>query len=572
MNSIKPILSPVYEIAHRYVDGAAALDPGLATSIGLPGYEDSLPDLSPAGEEARAWHVRETLAELGGTPPESERDRIAREVMVERLQYSLHLFERDEHLRPIRVLGSPVQSIRMVFDLMSKTSEDDWENVAARMQAVPGALEGLRETLEAGISAGVLGARRQALAVALQARTWGGVGEGATSFFHSLAATRESAAGADDRLAGDLAQAADTAAQAYAEFAEYLAGRYTDASEERDAVGPETYALFARGFTGADLDLSDTYDWGWGEVARLDQEIREVTEEILPGQSLDEVRAALDAGTVGPSGGPRIVESESDFQGWMQDLQDRTIAELDGRHFDIPDPVRRVEAKIAPPGGALAMYYTGPSEDFSRPGRTWYPTGGRTRFPLWTEVSIAYHEGVPGHHLQIATTVHLAEELSRFQRLLASVSGYVEGWGLYAEQLMAELGYLDEPAHRLGMLIAQVFRAARVVVDIGLHLELEIPAGSGFHPGEKWTPELALEFLDPRSPFAGDFVRSEVDRYLGRPAQAISYKVGERYWLEARTSARARQGADFDLKTWHARALAIGPMGLDQMSRELGAG
>jgi uncharacterized protein (DUF885 family) len=215
------------------------------------------------------------------------------------------------------------------------------------------------------------------------------------------------------------------------------------------------------------------------------------------------------------------------------------------------------------------MYYTGPAEDFSRPGRTWYPTGGKTRFPLWGEVSIAYHEGVPGHHLQIATTKHLKDDLSRFQRLFAGTSGYVEGWGLYAERLMGELGYLENPDHYLGMLRAQALRCVRVVIDIGMHLELPIPRDQGFHPGEDWTPELGLEMLRLRSHFPQDFIASEVGRYLGIPGQAISYKVGERAWLEAREGARRRLGAGFDLKEWHNRAMRIGPMGLAQMRREM---
>ena len=226
---------------------------------------------------------------------------------------------------------------------------------------------------------------------------------------------------------------------------------------------------------------------------------------------------------------------------------------------------------IAPPGGALAMYYTGPSEDFSRPGRTWYPTNGQTRFPLWREVSIAYHEGVPGHPLQIATAKHLGEELSRFQRLMGGTSGYMEGWALYAERLMGELGYLEEPGPRLGMLASQALRCARIVVDIGMHLELAIPRGEAYHGGETWTPELALPFLEQRSHFPADFLASEVTRYLGIPGQAISYKVGERLWLAAREQAREELGELFDLKAWHARALDLGPMGLAQMQRELGS-
>jgi uncharacterized protein (DUF885 family) len=224
---------------------------------------------------------------------------------------------------------------------------------------------------------------------------------------------------------------------------------------------------------------------------------------------------------------------------------------------------------IAPPGGAAAMYYTGPSEDFSRPGRTWYPTLGKTRFPLWREVSICYHEGVPGHHLQIAQVRYLADRLNRFQRLAGFTSGHGEGWALYAERLMGELGYLDDPAFELGMLSAQAMRAVRVVVDIGLHLQLRIPAGERYHPGERWAPELALPFVIERSCFPADFMASEVDRYLGWPGQAISYKVGERVWLESRQAAKDRKGAAFDLKDFHRYALDLGGMGLDQLAREL---
>jgi uncharacterized protein (DUF885 family) len=265
----------------------------------------------------------------------------------------------------------------------------------------------------------------------------------------------------------------------------------------------------------------------------------------------------------------RVIEGEETFRRWNQDLIDATIASLDGVHFDIAGPIRRCDAMIAPPGGAAAMYYTGPSEDFSRPGRTWYPTLGKTRFPLWREVSICYHEAVPGHHLQVAQVRYLSDRLTRFQRLAGFTSGHGEGWALYAERLMGELGYLDDPGFELGMLSAQAMRAVRVIVDIGMHLELPIPSDERYHPGERWTPELALPFVIERSCFPADFLASEVDRYLGLPGQAISYKVGERVWLEGRQAARARKDGAFDLKDFHRYALDLGSMGLDQLAREL---
>ena len=291
--------------------------------------------------------------------------------------------------------------------------------------------------------------------------------------------------------------------------------------------------------------------------------MRTVAARILPGESVVAVADHLDHDL------SRTVEGEREFQQWNQELIDRTIAELDGTHFDIAEPLRKCEAMIAPPGGAAAMYYTGPSEDFSRPGRTWYPTQGRTTFPLWREVSTCYHEGVPGHHLQVAQVKYLSEQLSRFQRAFGFLSGHGEGWALYAERLMGELGYLDDPAYELGMLCAQAMRAVRVIVDIGMHLELPIPDSETEHAGETWTPELALPFVIERSCEPPDFMRSEVDRYLGWPGQAISYKVGERVWLEARADAQARHGDAFDLKQFHSYALDLGGMGLGPLRDEL---
>jgi uncharacterized protein (DUF885 family) len=316
-------------------------------------------------------------------------------------------------------------------------------------------------------------------------------------------------------------------------------------------------------WNGTNLDLQETYEWGWAELHRIEHAVGQVAARILPNASVPEVIDFLETDPA------RAIEGPENLRAWLQDLMDRTISEMDGVHFDIPEPVKTVEAMIAPPGGASAMYYTGPSEDFSRPGRTWYPTMGNTRFPLWGEVSICYHEGVPGHHLQVAQVRFLADELTRFQRLLAWSAGHGEGWALYAERLMGELGYLENPDYELGMLRAQAMRAVRVIVDIGMHLELPIPASESEHVGETWTPELALPFVIERSCEPVDFMRSEVDRYLGWPGQAISYKVGERVWLEARADAQRRHGESFDLKKFHSYALDLGGMGLGPLRDEL---
>jgi len=546
----------VAEIASDYIDEMAAADPIDATSWGLPGHDDRLPDLSPPGLEARAEIQRRTLAALATAESAGDGDRIAARVMAERLESGLLLHDSGDELRALRVIHSPQGRVRQCFDLMRLESEDDWQVAARRMRAVPVALAGLRETLEEGLARKLPSARRQVLACAAQCDAWGG---GERSFFAGLAARYPGGPSEEE-----LGTAADTAAAAYLELGAWLRDRYLPDATEVDPVGRERYALAARHFTGADLDLEETYAFGWDELHRIEDRARAVGERILPGAGRDEVVAALESDPT------RVIDGVEDFQRWNQELIDTTIAELDGTHFDIAEPIRRCQAMIAPPGGAAAMYYTGPSEDFSRPGRTWYPTLGKTRFPLWREVSVCYHEGVPGHHLQIAQVRYRADRLNRFQRLAGFTSGHGEGWALYAERLMGELGYLEEPAFELGMLSAQAMRAVRVIVDIGMHLELPIPKSEPEHGGERWTPELALPFVIERSQFPADFMASEVDRYLGLPGQAISYKVGERVWLESREAARRRKGPDFDLRDFHRYALDLGGMGLDQLAEELG--
>ncbi len=554
-------MTAIYDIASDYIDAVAALDPIAATMMGVPGHDTEVGDYSPEGYEAHARLRRETLAKLTAAPIENERDRIAKEAMEDVLTLREDLLAAGDHYR-LSGFRNATTTMRMVFDLMPRQTEDDWRNIAERLRHLPRGAALYRQTLEEGQRKRIPSARRQVAQAIQQSATYGGA-DGRRSFFHGLIDAFDQSGVTSAGLRADLEAGAEQAAETYREFSRYLEERFMDGAVERDGVGRDLYQLSSRVYNGIELDLEETYRWGWDELHRIEQEMRATCARILPGASIEETKQFLESDPT------RAIDGVEEFRQWMQDLQDRTIAELDGTHFDIPAPLRKIEAMIAPPGGALAMYYTGPSEDFSRPGRTWYPTGGKTRFPLWGEVSIAYHEGVPGHHFERATAKYLAGELSRFQRLMGGTSGYVEGWALYAERLMGELGYLENPDYYLGMLRAQAMRAVRVIVDIGMHLELPIPRGETFHPGETWNAEVGQEFCLQRSQFPADFMQSEVVRYLGTPGQAISYKVGERCWLEAREASRNRRGAEFDLKEWHRAALNLGPMGLAQMQREL---
>jgi len=551
--------SPVYSLSDDYINTVAELDPAAATYMGIAGHDHEMTDFSPAGHDARANNDRQTLAKLNALDSSASSDRLAAGVLRESLEISGAEYDANEHLVSIRVLAGDVDAARAIFDLMPTDTAEQWSVIAERMSKVPQAFAGMRQSWKLGLDRGVKAQRRQVLASSDQLATWAGR-KNAPAFFEQFA---ESAAAVPGAPLEQLRKAAKNASQALSETADFLVNDYAPQADTHDGVGPERHALARRRFMGMRVEAKDAYEWGWAEVQRIDAEMERVAQEILPGSSLAEVRHFLDTD---PS---HSIQGEGALRDWLQELMDDAMSFLiDNNHFSIPDSIRTVEAMISPPGGAAAMYYTGPSEDLSRPGRTWYPTNGRTVFPRWSEPTTAYHEGVPGHHLQVAIATINSEKLSRFQRN-TFVSGHGEGWALYAERLMEEFGFLENPEYRLGYLYAQAFRAARIVIDTGIHCGFAIPQSSSWHPGEQWNPELMFEFLSAHSSSDDEFNRSEINRYLGWPGQAISYKLGERVWLDLRDDAKKKYGAEFDLRKWHAHALDLGNLGLDLLKSEM---
>jgi uncharacterized protein (DUF885 family) len=550
-------------LADRYVDAVCDLDPITATSLGSRPGDDRLPDFSPAGLEAEADLDRRTLAELDslGEADDPVERRCAR-LLRERLSAQLAVHEAGEGYRALSNLFSPAHSVRQVFALMPTATDDDWAVVGRRMARIPEAYRGFAESLREGVRRGLLVAPRQVGTVVGQLDEWL-----AGPYFTTFVAA------GPERLGDELRTSAAAADRAVAEMRDFLRDEYAPATEGTpDAVGRDRYALAARRWTGSDLGsgqgLEEAYAWGWGEYRRIRAEQEAAAGTVLPGATPEEARRWLH------DDGP-AVDGVEGIRAYLQELMDRTIAELDGTHFDLAEPVRRVEAMIAPPGSAAAPYYTRPAQDFSRPGRTWLPTLGRTRFPLWDLVSIWYHEGVPGHHLQLAQWALISGQLSSYQTSIGQVSANAEGWALYAERLMDELGYLPDPGERLGFLDEQQLRAIRVVIDIGMHLGLPIPQDAdgvlAEHRGQPWTPELARAFLGEHTGAPAEMLDSELVRYLGIPGQAIGYKLGERAWLDGRAAARRRHGDAFDLKAWHMAALSQGSLGLDDLAAELAA-
>jgi uncharacterized protein (DUF885 family) len=461
------------------------------------------------------------------------------------------MHEREFALRDVNVLASPVQEFRETYDIMPTATEGDWANVASRLNSTPTAIGQYIETLRTGIEKGVVPAKRQVLEVILQCRETADP----DGLFAQLVA---GAADASDGLTSDLNKGVLAASGAYGELANFFEKELLPVASEKDAVGRDLYEVASRAFLGAKIDLDETYEWGVAELQRMVDEQTSIANEIKSGANVEEAIEFLDGDS------SRKLHGTDALQRWMQETSDHAVEELGKSHFDIPQEIRTLECMIAPNHTGV-IYYTGPTDDFSRPGRMWWSVPeGVTEFDTWRELTTVYHEGVPGHHLQIAEAVYNRATLNSYRRLLAGTSGHAEGWALYAERLMEELGYLSDPADRLGMLDGQRMRAARVVLDIGVHLEKQRPDGKG-----AWTGDYAFDFMAQHVHMSPEFVRFEVNRYLGWPGQAPSYKVGQRIWEQIRDEYKAREGAAFSPKAFHKKALDMGGVGLDTLKDAL---
>lgn len=539
--------SPIFALSDSYVEKSARLSPMASTYLGITDLNDQLDDFSIAGRAVEADLSRATLAELDKLEPIDEIDRVAKSVMQERLTSSLQLHDSFESHISFNVLTSPPADIRQVFEMMPKESAEDFDNIAKRLLAVDKAHLSWVSTIDTLAKKGKTVAQRQIDGIAKQLESYadGGYAAMAKSFD-------------PDGKYPAIHEAAKAAARSSAETATYLRGTYMALATPNDAVGAERYAAWARYYTGADLDLRATYEWGLADLAQITERMWKVAAKIKPdAKTLREVADYLDnAPEYKIHGKDAIIKKLLDFT-------QAAVTQLDGTHFDIDDRMKFCDARIAPEGSASAPYYMSPSEDMSRPGTTWLPLLGKDEVSWWHLASTWYHEAVPGHHLQVATSVLERDRLSRFQRFGAWISGYGEGWALYAERFMDDLGAFDEPGIEMGFLSAQALRATRIVIDIGMHL------GYTDENGRVWDAVSGREALMNKALLDEHHATSETDRYLGWPGQAISYKVGEREWIAARENAKKRLGAEFSLKRFHAHALRIGPMGLDTFAQEL---
>ena len=448
-------------------------------------------------------------------------------MLRDRLCLQLDLHHHGEGIRELNNIASPVQDIRDTLLLMPRKTAEDVDAIRSRLARITAALEGHRESLVAAASQGMVAPTRQINEVIAQCSALADAG----SMLEDLGLDPDS-------------REVESAKKAFDDFAHWLSAELQTHSGPKDAVGRERYARFSRLFVGDAVDLDEAYEWGLQQVADIAKQQGEIAHELYGPECT--ARAAMRK----LNHDERYVLQGTDaLVEWMQDTADRVIADVDGTYFDIPDPVKTIECRIDP-AGTGGIFYTQPADDFSRPGRMWWSVpAGQETFHTWQELTTVHHEGVPGHHLQVGQAL-VEPDLNLWRRAVCWNSGHGEGWALYSEQLMAELGYMDDPGYRMGLLDSQRLRAARVVVDIGLHLGKKMPDNTGI-----WDKAHVKSYMRDNTAMDDANLTFEVNRYLGWPGQAASYALGQRLWQDTRAEANEQGMSD---REFHAQALSYG--------------
>ena len=552
MTQSDPSSSPVDQLADRFWESLLELNPTTATVYGDERYGDRLEDPSPAGRALARALMERTKADAEAIPAHglSVEDRITRDMLIVIADQGIEDDDQGSHrLRVVDQIGGPQTLLPQICQFQPADTPERFDRFIARLESyhdyMAANTEILREGLESGLTAPRIVAERtiaqleRLLAVPL-----------AEAIVPSLA---QVASEADRervrRIAADVIYPADQA------FLDALRGDYLKAAREEPGLwsapdGESLYRTQIRTWTTLDIEPRDVHEIGLEELRIVNKERREIAAAAGATSPAEYRRRLADD----PSNTPRskeelLVRAREDIDRAMA-VAPRYFGRLPkaGCEVKVVEEFKERDAPFA--------YYFPPAMDGSR-GGTYYANGYDLPSRSFTKLATTtYHEAVPGHHFQIA----LEQEnpnLSTFRRLGARIVGgaYVEGWGLYSEKLADEMGLFRNDGERFGMLDAIAWRAARLVVDTGLH-------------ALRWTRQQSIDFL-LETGLSDTDATIETDRYIVWPGQALTYMIGCRAIERLRDELSARDGSAFDLRGFHDQVLAHGSLPLATLAREL---
>jgi uncharacterized protein (DUF885 family) len=545
--------TPVDALADRFWESILELSPTTATFYGDERYADRLEDPGPDGRARTRALMERTAADAGaidtsGLPTE---DRITRDML--KVIAELQIEEDDQHLYELKVvdqMSGPQQLLPQLTQFQPADTPERLDAFIARLHAYPAFMAANAQLLRDGMASGLTAPRIVAERTIAQVERMLQVPIGSAIVPSMVKVATE----ADRERVRDVIR--DVVYPADQGFLDALRGDYLAATREEPGIwsapnGEALYRTAIRSWTTLDLDPEEVHRTGLEELETIEAERRVIARAAGHGDDTAGYRAALDddAGNT-PHTKDELVERATEDIERALAVAPRFFGVLPRAECEVR-PVEEYKEKDAP----FAYYYP-PAPDGSRPG-IYYANGYDLPSRKYTKLATTtYHEAAPGHHFQITLEME-NPHLNTFRRLGARMVGgaYVEGWGLYSERLADEMGLFRDEAERFGMLDAQAWRAARLVVDTGLH-------------ALRWPRQRSIDFLRSAGLSETDAV-IETDRYIAWPGQALTYKVGQREIERLRGELAARDGSSFDLRAFHDAVLGHGSLPLATLSREL---
>ena len=538
-------------------DFMMAQDPLWASILGDYRFNGRWKDLSPQARKARMLHYEDTLKRL----KDIDRSRLAQ---ADQLNYDL--FKREiEMLLEQAVLGADrmplshregIHAAHDIVDFIRFETVKDYEDWIARMRAFPTLMDQTLVLMQEGKAAGLMPPRAIMSRIPAQLKLQLPSTPEASPFYKPFQKMPSGIPAAEQaRLRKQAREAIQASVMpAFEKFDRYFTHEYLPASPEKVGLshlpnGGKLYAFYARYYTTTDKSPSRIHQLGLSEVARIRREMEAIMAEVG-------FKGTLNAFFTHMKQQKQYFRADADALLMEYRALSRRIDPLLPKLFKVlpraPYAIEPVPADLAP--NSSAAYYMGPSPDGTRPGTFYVNLYKSEERPTYEMTPLALHETVPGHHLQIA----LAQELSELPdfRRYGGFTAFIEGWGLYSESLGEELGLYDDPYVRFGKLNMEMRRALRLVLDTGLH-----------HEG--WDRRKAIDFFLANAAKTELEATNEVDRYLGNPGQALSYKVGELSIKELRARASAKLGSKFDLREFHHALLSQGALPLDILEQRM---
>lgn len=537
-----------YELEHH---------PMMATYVGDTRYNDRLDDYSPAAFARDAAHAASQLRRLRAMPHSAldEEQKISREMMLRQLAEAVTSYKLKEWEMPVSQMNGIHLDLAGMYSQMPFHTVQDYRNYIARLNAIPLAFDQITAVMRLGMRDHLMQPRYLLEMVAQQSQGIATTVPEKSPFALPLAGFPDAIGKADrESLRADtLAAISKNVLPAYGRFAAFVRDTYAPAGRTEPGIwalpnGAALYRNAIREHVQTTMTPDEIFDEGMREVKNIQTEML----ALARSQGYDGL-ASFNAHIMAD---PKLHGTSSEqilklYQGYEDQARSKILEVVPAAPV-LPLEVVPMDSFRAP--SAVPADYSPGSIASGRPGRVnvnlYHPAD---RLLLNVE-AIAYHEGLPGHHLQFATADGI-KGLPAFRRF-ANYDAYSEGWALYAEQLGHELGFYKDPYSEYGRLQNEMWRSVRLVVDTGVH-------------EKHWTRQQMVDFFREHTAMDNQNIQTEVDRYISWPGQALSYRLGQMKILELRARASKRLGPRFDVRKFHEQVLELGPVPLDVLDQSI---